>query len=171
MRRNEWQLYDTLGFHDFTGYELKAMRICRGFTLAQAAKRINCPRLSLESYEAYRKRKVPDFIADRYIHGLDIQRNHIVQIRKILKGKLKSFTENRTIPTSVKEKVRKKYKNKCALCGSKTNLHFHHKEHYADGGQNTVDNLILLCASCHAKQHEGETPFFLLQAIARRGNK
>jgi 5-methylcytosine-specific restriction endonuclease McrA len=171
MRKNEWQLYDTLGFHNFTGYELKAMRISRGVSLAQAALKMDCPRSVLESFENERKKLVPEFIADRYIHSLDIQKNHIIQIRKILKGELKSFTENRAIPKSVKEKVRKKCNNKCVLCGNTKNLHFHHKNHYADGGQNTVDNLVLLCASCHAKQHKGDTPFYLLQAMARRGNE
>ncbi|MFT8362925.1 MAG: HNH endonuclease [Sporolactobacillus sp.] len=167
MKKNEWQLYDTLGFHNFTGYELKAMRVCRGFTLAQAAKQMDCPRSVLESFENCRIKKVPEFIVDRCIHKLGVQKNHITQIRKILKGELNSFTENRNIPTSIKEKVREQYGNKCALCGSEKSLHFHHKEHYADGGQNTADNLILLCASCHAKQHKGETPYFLLKAIAK----
>ena len=34
-----------------------------------------------------------------------------------------------------------------------TNLHAHHIKRIADGGDNTLDNLITLCEECHKKEH------------------
>ena len=45
---------------------------------------------------------------------------------------------------------------KCRLCGSSERLEVHHIKHKAEGGTDDLDNLITLCAVCHAKQHEGE---------------
>ena len=39
----------------------------------------------------------------------------------------------------------------CQNCDSKSNLQIHHKDH--DHSHNTLDNLEVLCASCHWKIH------------------
>jgi len=42
--------------------------------------------------------------------------------------------------------------NKCQLCGSTQNLNVHHKN-YDNIGNETLDDLTLLCKSCHEKFH------------------
>ncbi len=74
----------------------------------------------------------------------------------------------RSIPTKVKETVKKRDKNKCVVCANKDNLHFHHKTRYADGGQDTVDNLILLCVTCHAEEHKNENAYHMLKKQSER---
>lgn len=57
---------------------------------------------------------------------------------------------------------------KCQICGvkcvgrrdiggnSKRLIQAHHIEKYESGGNNRLENLVTLCASCHKKLHEGE---------------
>lgn len=47
-----------------------------------------------------------------------------------------------------KEQVLKKCGYKC-VCGSTTDLHFHHIIPTYNGGPNTVENIIILCKRCH----------------------
>lgn len=41
----------------------------------------------------------------------------------------------------------------CQECGSIENLHCHHIMSIYEEGDNSVDNLIILCAKCHYKKH------------------
>jgi 5-methylcytosine-specific restriction endonuclease McrA len=41
----------------------------------------------------------------------------------------------------------------CQLCASDTELQVHHIVWRAFGGTNEPENLILLCPTCHGKQH------------------
>lgn len=59
-------------------------------------------------------------------------------------------------PPDWKERVHKLKevtRGNCAQCGSYNNLHAHHKTPLSRGGSNRLDNLILLCDSCHKNQH------------------
>lgn len=38
---------------------------------------------------------------------------------------------------------------KCRYCGSRNSLHPHHVIFKSQGGTDTMDNLLTLCASCH----------------------
>jgi len=58
--------------------------------------------------------------------------------------------------------IKKKYKGKCAICGSKQELQIHHKIHVKNGGTNEISNLILLCELCHSEQHRGEPIYNLM---------
>ncbi len=44
---------------------------------------------------------------------------------------------------------------RCQSCGSRSNLEVHHKEFRGQGGQDSEENLITLCASCHSLVHCG----------------
>lgn len=57
------------------------------------------------------------------------------------------------ISKATKRKVAEFWKNKCAICGNNDFLEFHHIIPVAAGGTDDYDNLILLCACCHAKVH------------------
>ena len=56
--------------------------------------------------------------------------------------------------------VYKKYEGKCNICGNVNNLAIHHKNnkgrHFENQGlepDNSIDNLELLCRSCHNRLH------------------
>jgi len=50
--------------------------------------------------------------------------------------------------TTIK-KLREKYENKCGKCGREENLQIHHIVPIKEGGDNSFDNLILLCDICY----------------------
>ncbi len=55
--------------------------------------------------------------------------------------------------TNAHDKVRKlKIPRICVLCGVLEKLHVHHKDQNVFN--NDITNLILLCSSCHGKEHE-----------------
>ncbi len=41
----------------------------------------------------------------------------------------------------------------CQNCGSRLNLEVHHKEFRSQGGDDSEENLITLCAGCHSLVH------------------
>lgn len=45
------------------------------------------------------------------------------------------------------------WNNQCAICGRNDILEYHHIIPKANGGSDNYDNLILLCACCHANTH------------------
>ena len=46
---------------------------------------------------------------------------------------------------------------RCQVCGSRQNLHVHHKQLRSQQGEDEESNLITLCASCHGKLHHSST--------------
>lgn len=115
--------------------------------------------------------EVEDLIASRWLEQLTIimlskksteeqkERSYIAQGMILEKGGYsvrETEKVSRSIPTVVKNAVKDKYNNKCAACNSVERLHFHHIIRFADGGPHSVENLMLLCHPCHAKEHEGE---------------
>jgi 5-methylcytosine-specific restriction endonuclease McrA len=42
---------------------------------------------------------------------------------------------------------------RCQLCGGMSNLEVHHKEFRSQCGHDSEENLITLCAVCHASVH------------------
>jgi len=53
----------------------------------------------------------------------------------------------------IREEVFRRCHNCCANCGSVENLTVHHKQPLSLGGDNNIDNLILLCKECHEGGH------------------
>jgi len=60
-------------------------------------------------------------------------------------------------PPAIREYVVKKYAGKCAKCGILVGKsgHVHHKNH-EDNHYNDIENLELLCPSCHREKHKKE---------------
>jgi Zn finger protein HypA/HybF involved in hydrogenase expression len=158
--------------HSVSGTELMAMRMMRKKSYSDMAKmQIKFKKILFHTYSAkmleWHEKNVDDCpkdLVDYYMTALGITNSHMAQFKKILKGKLKTFEEGRTVTKSVQKEVKEKYKNKCAHCESEQNLQLHHLEYFSKGGQNTADNLILLCVSCHAEQHKGETVYGLIKS-------
>jgi 5-methylcytosine-specific restriction endonuclease McrA len=42
---------------------------------------------------------------------------------------------------------------RCQSCGAMTNLEVHHKEFRSHSGDDSEQNLLTLCAACHASAH------------------
>lgn len=61
--------------------------------------------------------------------------------------------QRRDISGTTAKALRDKYGNKCANCGSDKELNIHHIKPIKDGGDNSFENLILLCLICHQKEH------------------
>lgn len=158
--------------HDNTAYsklkpiDLVAMRIFRGYNRQKFAKE---SLLSLEMIKEYESKgtKIPYYIEQLYKRILGVKDRHIIQLRDIMAGKSKEITDDREIPQLIKLKVWRRDKGKCKKCGSKKKLHYHHIKRFSEGGQHTEDNLVLLCASCHAEEHKGEKAYYMLKKMAK----
>jgi 5-methylcytosine-specific restriction endonuclease McrA len=44
----------------------------------------------------------------------------------------------------------------CRHCKDRNGLHAHHVIYRSEGGSDTMDNLITLCAQCHRAHHDGD---------------
>ena len=51
------------------------------------------------------------------------------------------------------KQARQRDQGECTLCGSTNRVGAHHRIHRREGGPDTLENLISLCASCHRKAH------------------
>jgi hypothetical protein len=65
--------------------------------------------------------------------------------------------KSRLIPKAIERAVRARDKDTCTFPGCRNHrfLHCHHVEHWSNGGETSVDNLLLLCTKHHALVHEG----------------
>lgn len=61
---------------------------------------------------------------------------------------------SRYIKVEERKKVDSSSGLKCAWCGVNL-MERHHIKHYAKGGSNNAENLILLCPNCHTLVHKG----------------
>ena len=52
-----------------------------------------------------------------------------------------------------RQEVFRYYGKSCCLCGSRENLHVHHRR-YDNLGHEPMEDLCVLCSSCHAKYHK-----------------
>lgn len=148
------------------GYELRVMRRMRNKSIAQLAEITGEYEHWLRMVE--RSHDVPERMVKVYTNSLGIKNAHLEQFRKIIKGETKRFEEDRNIPPVVRAEVMSKYSRRCAHCSSRSNLQIHHREHFAKGGQHNINNLILLCANCHAEEHKEEHVYNLIKS---RGGK
>ncbi len=64
---------------------------------------------------------------------------------------------SRVIPTSLERAVRARDQHCCVFpgCNNRRFLHCHHVEHWTNGGETRLDNLMLLCSKHHTLVHEG----------------
>ena len=55
---------------------------------------------------------------------------------------------------AVRERVLRRDGWRCQLCGSMINLGVHHQEFRSHSGEDTEENLITLCNTCHSFVHQ-----------------
>ena len=65
--------------------------------------------------------------------------------------------KSRIIPRAIERAVRARDRNCCSFpgCLNSRFLHCHHVEHWSNGGETSLDNLMLLCTKHHTLVHEG----------------
>lgn len=61
----------------------------------------------------------------------------------------------------IRTKVKKRDNYRCVRCTSKDDLTLHHIQKVEDGGDNSANNLMLICAICHQKWHSLQDIFGL----------
>ncbi len=61
---------------------------------------------------------------------------------------------SRYIPADVQRVVKERHFFQCAWDGERL-FDQHHIFEFAEGGEHTADNLILLCPNCHRRVHKG----------------
>jgi hypothetical protein len=63
--------------------------------------------------------------------------------------------QSRYIPSNISKEIKNKHFFECAWCGEKL-MERHHIIEFSQGGENSLDNLILLCPNCHTQVHRNE---------------
>ncbi|MBT8108314.1 MAG: HNH endonuclease [Gammaproteobacteria bacterium] len=65
--------------------------------------------------------------------------------------------KSRIVPTALQRAVRARDNDTCTFPGCRNHrfLHCHHVEHWSNGGETSLDNLVLLCTKHHTLVHEG----------------
>jgi len=54
---------------------------------------------------------------------------------------------------SLRQQVLRRDGWRCQLCGTMSSLEMHHKQFRSHSGSDSEENLITLCAKCHASSH------------------
>jgi 5-methylcytosine-specific restriction endonuclease McrA len=54
---------------------------------------------------------------------------------------------------SLRQQVLRRDGWRCQSCGTMSNLEVHHKEFRSQLGEDSEENLITLCTTCHARVH------------------
>lgn len=143
--------------------DLIAMRYYRGVNRKAMADKLM--KTVKEIIELERSSFVTKSTANSYMQELSVTNRHVKQLRLIMDGKLKRVSESRDIPKLVRLSVFIRDGGKCCRCEEKKKLHYHHIVRFADGGENTKENLMLLCVSCHAEEHKGERVHGMLKSL------
>jgi len=148
------------------GTELMGMRLLRRKSLKEMSRVTGESVGNLRNIENGNDFPVPPPLAGMYMMYLSCGMHHVYQFREIVDGKRTAFQEGRTISAKLKKEVYEKCNHRCVKCGSKKKLHIHHIQEFSKGGLNEIDNLILLCASCHAEEHKDNQAYHLLKKVA-----
>jgi 5-methylcytosine-specific restriction endonuclease McrA len=74
------------------------------------------------------------------------------------------------VPAQVQKRLFAESKNRCGFCGEPeiSTLIIHHIEEYASVKQHDPANMIVLCANCHARTHQGTLPKDWLMGAKKR---
>ncbi|MDH3619604.1 MAG: HNH endonuclease [Gammaproteobacteria bacterium] len=65
--------------------------------------------------------------------------------------------KTRIVPAAIQRALRARDNDCCTFpgCRNRRYLHSHHVEHWSNGGETSLDNLLLLCTKHHTLMHEG----------------
>ena len=108
----------------------------------------------MPKYDSLRKTKVTkEKMIEMKLNG-----NTYSQIAKELNISRQRVQQIISPPKELRDYIVKKYSGLCAKCGIQVNRagHIHHTSS-TDENYNDIDNLILLCLSCHRAEHKGDS--------------
>ena len=71
----------------------------------------------------------------------------------------------RNIPKSVKDEVLNRSRCLCSICGARNYVELHHINLIHEGGTNDVDNLMVVCPTCHTMIHRAAIPSAILAQV------
>lgn len=152
------------------GTELMGMRLLRKKSLKEMSKVTGESVSYLRAIEKDTQFPVPPPLAGKYMLYLSCNMHHVHQFRQIIDGKSNTFNDSRTVGSKLKKQVYEKCNNKCVKCGNIENLHIHHIVEFSKGGRTELENLVLLCPSCHAEEHKDNQAYNLLKSQAKNNN-
>lgn len=66
------------------------------------------------------------------------------------------YYTKKSMNSSIRRRIVEKYNNKCYICGSKYKLEVHHIQPVGLDGVTKINNLVLLCRSCHCAIETGD---------------
>lgn len=147
--------------------DLVAMRMYRGFNRKEFSRLSKLPIGLITQYESKNDR-VTKKVASIYTRTLSINKSHVMKLRAIMNGENTYVEEVRDIPKIIKLEVWMRDNGRCTRCSCEDKIHYHHIKRFAEGGLHTKDNIILLCAACHAEEHKGEKAYFMLKKMAEK---
>lgn len=56
---------------------------------------------------------------------------------------------------NLRQRVLRRDRWRCQLCGAMSNLEVHHRQFRSQSGEDSEVNLITLCSGCHKTIHQG----------------
>lgn len=69
-------------------------------------------------------------------------------------GKIHSSTSKKhRLDPALRRRIIKRDYHRCRVCREAKYLHVHHVRYLSQGGEDSVDNLVTLCQSCHSLVH------------------
>lgn len=77
----------------------------------------------------------------------------------LIDGAIISSKIRKNISGTTEKQVYEKYNGVCSMCGGSVGLQIHHKLPLMSGGDNSFDNLELLCSTCHKKIHSPQSRY------------
>jgi 5-methylcytosine-specific restriction endonuclease McrA len=74
--------------------------------------------------------------------------NRWLQVHKAASSRLDPLSYE-----SLRQQILRRDGWRCKSCGTMSNLEVHHREFRSHSGADSEENLITLCAACHARVH------------------
>jgi hypothetical protein len=71
---------------------------------------------------------------------------------------------------TIRKQVRMRDGNRCRNCGATARLSVHHIVKARNGGRDTLDNLVTLCASCHRRADAKPKAGFFTAGVTSRAS-
>jgi len=150
-----------------TGFSVEVIKtILNRFEIAKKAFFKN-DRIILPSWPKHQKWESRAKIKDGIISILqdlsDENLNFLVSVNyrfdiSVVRSTIISSKIRQGISGTTYKKLKEKCSNRCSKCGETEGLEVHHIKRIKDGGDNSFDNLDLLCSKCHNKQHKKASP-------------
>lgn len=91
--------------------------------------------------------------------------------KRLEKGQVKLDDRGRNI--TLVNNLKKLHLNICQICGDRIEDEFgttseaHHIKHFSKNGDDTIDNMIILCPNCHTKIHRFSIPLEKLRIVQK----